>query len=220
LAQEKVKSENKRVHKISVETPETGFLKSTGRAENGQGKRFFYVDLFSLLTDWAETQTMLTLSGVDYPVVIEANGEPDVLLEASQIRDKRKLIARMEEDGGLQGKLQQAEQQVQEMQKALQAMQGQLQHAQQKAQMAEMKAQMPQPQDPTAMMRVQQDNARLQLEARKADREDALAQAKIADMQAGVPLKAAQVTKTEADAFKAVQDATRPPPPPPSRPKG
>jgi hypothetical protein len=171
-------------------------------------------DLFTLQHEQFEQLADMAGRGVPIP--------PDVLLEASQIRDKRKLIARMKEDGGLQGKLQQAEQQMQEMQKALQAMQGQVQAAEQKAQMAEMKASMPQPQDPAAMMKVQQDNARLELEARKADREDALAQAKIADMQAGMPLKSAQVTKTEADAYKAVRDANRPPPKPakPSKPKG
>jgi hypothetical protein len=163
-------------------------------------------DLFTLQHEQFEQLADMAGRGVPIP--------PDVLLEASQIRDKRKLIARMKEDGGLQAKLQQAEQQMQEMQKALQAMQGQVQAAEQKAQMAEMKASMPQPQDPAAMMKVQQDNARLELEAQKARREDALAQAKIRDMDAGIALKSAQITKTDADAYKAVRDADRPPPKP------
>lgn len=161
-------------------------------------------DLLTLQHEQFEQLAQMAGNGVPIP--------PDVLLEASQIRDKKKLIQRMKEDMDLQAKLQQAGQQAEQMQKMVEQLQKQLQQAEQKAQMAEMKASMPQPQDPAAMAKVQQDGARLQLEARKADREDALAQAKIMDMQAGMPLTAAQVTKTEADTFKTVQDAMRPPP--------
>jgi hypothetical protein len=54
---------------------------------------------------------------------------PDVLLEASQIRDKAKLAKRMQEEGGAQAKLQQAAQQIEEMKKVMEQMQAQLEQA-------------------------------------------------------------------------------------------
>jgi hypothetical protein len=56
---------------------------------------------------------------------------PDVLLEASQIRDKEKLAKRIQEEGGAQAKLQQAAQQIEEMQKVIEEMQSRLQDASQ-----------------------------------------------------------------------------------------
>lgn len=163
---------------------------------------------------------MLTLQHEQFEQLADMAGKgvpipPDVLLEASQIRDKKKLIERMKQDMDLNAKLQQAGQQIEQMQKAMEQMQKALQQA-------EMKAMMPAPTDPVAMAKVQNDAGRLQLEARKADREDALAQATIQGNQADIALKGAQVGKTQADAYKAVKDADRPPPKPatPSKPKG
>lgn len=174
-------------------------------------------DLLTLQHEQFEQLADMAGKGVPIP--------PDVLLEASQIRDKRKLIDRMKQDMDLNAKLQQSQQQLEQMQKAMDQLQKQVLQAEQKAQMAELKASMPAPQDPTAMMKaqadaakVQNDTQRLQLEARKQDREDALAQASITETRATLPLTAAQVEKTQADTYKAVKDADRPPPKP--APKG
>ena len=51
---------------------------------------------------------------------------PDVLLEASQIRDKDKLAARIKEEGGAQAKLQQAAQQIEQMQQVIEQMKAEL----------------------------------------------------------------------------------------------
>jgi hypothetical protein len=64
------------------------------------------------------------------------------------------------------------------------------------------------------------DMARAQDLVRKADRDDALAQATIRDTDAGIALKAAQATQAQASAYKAVEDANRPPPAPKAPPKG
>jgi hypothetical protein len=56
---------------------------------------------------------------------------PDVLLEASQIRDKQKLVARLKEEGGKDAQLQQAAQQMEQMQKVIEEMQAKLQDASQ-----------------------------------------------------------------------------------------
>lgn len=69
---------------------------------------------FTQLADMAK-------SGVPIP--------PDVLLEASQIRDKAKLAKRMQEEGGAQAKLAQAAQQIDEMKKVMEQMQAQLEQA-------------------------------------------------------------------------------------------
>ena len=164
-------------------------------------------DMITLQHEQFEQLTQMVQAGVPIP--------PDVLIEASQLRNKKQLAEKM--DAGMQ--LQQAQQQLQEMQKQLEAAQKQVMQAEQKAQMAELKASMPQPTDPAAMMKAQTEAGRLQLEARKADRDDVLANATIRDTDAGIALKDAQVTKTQADAYKAVEDANRPPPAP-TRPKG
>lgn len=54
---------------------------------------------------------------------------PDVLLQASQIRDKEKLAKRMQEEGGAQAQLQKAAQQIEEMKKVMEQMQAQLEQA-------------------------------------------------------------------------------------------
>lgn len=56
---------------------------------------------------------------------------PDVLLEASQLRNKSELAKRLKEEAGKDAQLQKAAQQVEQLQQALQAMQKQLQQAQQ-----------------------------------------------------------------------------------------
>ena len=69
---------------------------------------------FTQLADMAK-------SGVPIP--------PDVLLQASQIRDKQKLAKRMEEEMGSQAKLQQAAQQIEQMQQVMQQMEKKLQES-------------------------------------------------------------------------------------------
>jgi len=161
---------------------------------------------------------MLTLQHEQFEQLADMAGKgvpipPDVLLEASQIRNKKKLIERLKQEMDANAKLQQAGQQIEQMQKQIETMGKQLADAQ-------MQAMMPKPTDPVAMMKAQNDQAKLQLDARKADRDDALAQATIRDTNAGLALIDAQVTKTQADAYKAVEDANRPPPAPKAPPKG
>jgi hypothetical protein len=148
-------------------------------------------DMITLQHEQFEQLTQMVQAGVPIP--------PDVLIEASQLRNKKQLAEKM--DAGMQ--LQQAQQKLQEMEQAMQKMQAELQ-----------KAQMPKPQAINPL-----DMAKAQDLARKADRDDALAQATIRDTDAGIALKSAQATKANADAFKAVEDANRPPPTP-TRPQG
>ena len=107
---------------------------------------------------------------------------PDVLLEASQLRNKKQLVERLKAEMDAQAKLQQAAEQIKQMQQAMQQMQKQLADAQ-----------MQTPPNPL-------DMAKAQDMARKADRDDALARATI--------------QKTEADTYKTVVEANRPPPVP------
>ena len=85
-----------------------------------------------------------------------------MLLEASQIRNKRELIERMKQEASAEGKLQQAQQIIEQLQK-------QLQQAQQQS--------MQKP--PSAM-----DAAKIQDMQRKAARDDAKASADIEATQA------------------------------------
>ncbi len=149
-------------------------------------------DMITLQHEQFEQLTAMVQAGVPIP--------PDVLIEASQLRNKKQLAEKL--DAGMQ--LQQAQQQLQEMQKQLQQAQAELQ-----------KAQMPKPEAINPL-----DMARAQDLARKADRDDALAQATIRDTDAGIALKAAQATQAQASAYKAVEDANRPPPAPKAPPKG
>jgi hypothetical protein len=160
---------------------------------------------------------MLTLQHEQFEQLADMAGKgvpipPDVLLEASQIKNKKKLIERLKQEMDSNAKLQQAGQQIEQMQKQIEAMGKQLADAQ-------MQAMMPKPTDPVAMMKAQNDSAKLQLEARKADRDDAVARADIDEANARLTLINAQAGKANADAYKAVEDANRPPPAPP-KPKG
>jgi len=148
-------------------------------------------DMITLQHEQFEQLTQMAQAGVPIP--------PDVLIEASQLRNKKQLAEKM--DAGMQ--LQQAQQQLQEMQKQLQQAQAELQ-----------KAQMPKPEAINPL-----DMAKAQDMARKADRDDALAQATIRDTDAGIALKAAQATQAQANAYKSVEDANRPLPTP-TKPKG
>jgi hypothetical protein len=161
-------------------------------------------DMLTLQHEQFEQLADMASKGVPIP--------PDVLLEASQIRNKKKLIERLKQEMDASAKLQQAGQQIEQMQKQIEAMGKQLADAQ-------MQAMMPKPTDPVAMMKAQADQAKVQLEARKADREDALAAATIEELTARLGLISAQAGKANADAYKAVEDANRPPPAPP-KPKG
>jgi hypothetical protein len=152
-------------------------------------------DMISLQHEQFEQLTQMAGAGVPIP--------PDVLLEASQLRNKRQLISRMKEDGDLQAQLQKAQEQMKQMQMVIQQQERQL-----LKQLPEGDGQMPgQPpmMSPLDMARAQEIQAKAQDMARKAERDDALAGADIA-------LK-------EAQAFKTVTDATRPPPAP-RQPRG
>jgi hypothetical protein len=87
---------------------------------------------------------------------------PDVLLEASQLRNKRELIDRIKQEMSAQGKLQQAQQLIEQLQKQLQ-------------QVTQQNMQKP----PSAI-----DAAKVQDMQRTADREDAKARADIEAKQA------------------------------------
>ena len=54
---------------------------------------------------------------------------PDVLLEASQIKDKRNLVKRLKEEGGAQAKLEQAAQQIEQMGQVIEQMKAELEKA-------------------------------------------------------------------------------------------
>lgn len=114
---------------------------------------------------------------------------PDVILEASQLRNKRQLIQRLKADSDLQAKLAEAQEQLKQMQMVI--------HQQQRQLMKQLPeeggpGQPPVPPPPTPM-----DIAKIQDMARKADREDAIAGAKIQN--------------TEANTFKTMRDALAPP---------
>ena len=138
-------------------------------------------DMITLQHEQFEQLTQMAGAGIPIP--------PDVILEASQLKNKRQLVDRLKEDMDANAKLAQAQQEMEQMQKALQQLQAELQ-----------KAQMPKPESvsPLDMARAQEIQAKTMDMARKAERDDALAGADIA-------LK-------EAQAIKAVQDAMRPPP--------
>ncbi len=115
-------------------------------------------DMITLQHEQFEQLTAMVQAGVPIP--------PDVLIEASQLRNKKQLAEKL--DAGMQ--LQQAQQQLQEMQKMqLQQAQQQLQEMQKQLQQAQaelQKAQMPKPEAINPL-----DMARAQDLARKADKE-------------------------------------------------
>jgi DNA repair exonuclease SbcCD ATPase subunit len=107
-------------------------------------------DMLTLQHEQFEQLADMASKGVPIP--------PDVLLEASQIKNKKKLIERLKEEGGLQAKLQQAMQQIEQMQKALQAQDAQ--KAQAEAQKAQMEA-------ARMQMEMQADQQKSQIELQK-----------------------------------------------------
>lgn len=109
---------------------------------------------------------------------------PDVLLEASQLRNKRELIDRLKQEMSAQSKLQQAEQMIQQLQKQLQ-----------QAQQASM-------QKPATPM----DMAKIQDMERAAARADATA-------QADIQVKGADARAKEANTAKTVKEILTPAPP-------
>lgn len=158
---------------------------------------------------------------------------PDVLILASQIRDKQKLVERMKEEGSAQAKLQQAQQQIEQMQQALQAMTKQLQQAQQEAQQAVMQK----PLTPVDMVKMQTEQVKqgqisAQTEHTRAQTaqiaKDVMAPPEMPEPPAPptaldaarVDLTHAQADKTRFDIAKGVHDINNPPPPPQIRPGG
>lgn len=139
-------------------------------------------DMITLQHEQFEQLTQMVGAGLPVP--------PDVILEASQLRNKRQLIERIKADSDLQAKLSEAQEQMKQMQMVIQQQQRQLMK-----QLPEEggPGQPPVPPPPTPM-----DIAKIQDMARKADREDAMAGAKIQN--------------TEANTFKTMRDALAPPP--------
>lgn len=145
---------------------------------------------------------------------------PDVLILASQIRDKQKLVERMKEEGGAQAKLQQAMQQIEQMQQAMQAMTKQLQQAQQEAQQAVMQK----PLTPVDMAKVDESRAKTQhIQAQTAQiGKELMAPPEVPEPPAPptaldaarVDLTYAQADKARFDIAKGVHDINNPPPPP------
>ena len=143
-------------------------------------------DMISLQHEEYDKLVSAATAGVPIP--------PDVLLEASQIRGKSKLVQRLKEDGDLNAKLQQAGEQMKQMQSVIQTLNRQLLMASGKAEA--------QPQGPAPDVM-----AKAEATLRGIARDDALAQAQIGKIQA-------DTGKSEASAFKTMQDAMRPPTPP------
>lgn len=140
-------------------------------------------DMITLQHEQFEQLTQMVGAGLPIP--------PDVILEASQIRNKRQLVDRLKEEMDLTAKLNEATEQMKQMQMVIQQQQRQLMK-----QLPEEGQGGPEmPPQPTPM-----DMAKMQDMARKADREDALARANIQN--------------TEANTAKTVRDVLTPPPPP------
>jgi hypothetical protein len=139
---------------------------------------------------------MITLQHEEYEKLIAAVTAgvpipPDVLLEASQIQGKKKLVDRMKQDGDLNAKLQAAGEQLEQMKSVITSLNRQLLMASGKEQA--------QPQGPSPDVM-----AKAEATMRSIDRDDALAGAQIGKIQA-------DQGRAEAQAFKTVQDAMRPP---------
>ena len=107
-------------------------------------------DMLTLQHEQFEELAKMAGNGVPIP--------PDVLLEASQLKDKKKLIERLKQDGDLQAKLEQAMKQIEEMQKALQA---------QDAQKAQAEAQKAQLEASRLQMEMQAEQQKSQIELQK-----------------------------------------------------
>lgn len=143
-------------------------------------------DMITLQHEEFEKLTMAVQAGVPIP--------PDVILEASQIRGKRQLVERLKADGDLNQKLQAAGEQLEQMKSVISTLNRQLLMAEGKQQ-----AHPEQPVGPGPT-----EIAQAQAIIRGIDRDDALARATIQKTQA-------DTHKSEAQTFKTVKDAMRPP---------
>lgn len=140
-------------------------------------------DTITLQHEEFEKLTMAVQAGVMIP--------PDVILEASQIRNKKALVDRMKQDGDLNAKLQAAGEQLEQMKSVIASLNRQLLMGTGRDQGQ------PQGPSPDVMARAQATMASIQ-------RDDALAQAQIGKIQA-------DAGRAQAQQFKTVQDAMRPP---------
>jgi hypothetical protein len=158
----------------------------------------------------------LAKSGIPIP--------PDVLILASQIRDKQKLVERMKEEGGAQAKLQQAAQQIEQMQQALQAMTKQLQQAREEAQQAALQK----PLTPVDMVKMQTEQVKQGHITAQTDHTRAQTAQIVKETMtppegpepfnpldaAKVRLTDAQAENTQVNTAKVIHDINNPPPPP------
>jgi hypothetical protein len=140
-------------------------------------------DMITLQHEEFEKLTMAVQAGVPIP--------PDVILEASQIRNKKALVDRMKQDGDLNAKLQAAGEQLEQMKSVIASLNRQLLMGTGKD------PAQPQGPSPDVMAKAQATMASIQ-------RDDAIAQAQIGKIQA-------DQGRAEAQSFKTVQDAMRPP---------
>lgn len=173
-----------------------------------------------------EFQELAQMAGNGVPI------PPDVLIEASQIKDKRKLLDKMKENNDTQAQLQQAGQMIETLQKQLQQMQQQLQKAQQTP--------IQKPPTPLDMVKAQTEQAKQGLTAAQTEHTRAQTAQIAKDIHtppdgpdpmtpmdaADIEHKRAQTMKTYADADKSrvdaakvVHDIQNPPPPPQVRPR-
>lgn len=123
-------------------------------------------DMISLQHEQFEQLTQMAAAGVPIP--------PDVLLEASQLRNKRDLVKRMREETDAMAKLAEAQQQMEQMAQAMQALEQQIIKLSQSAPVS--------PVDQAKVMDMQ----------RTAERDDALAQSRIAKEQAEIAFRLQQ----------------------------
>lgn len=154
-----------------------------------------------------EFDDLVKLAGGGVPI------PPDVLVEASQIDNKQKLVARMKEEGGKDAMLQQAGQQIEQLNKMLEQMQQQLQKAQQT----------PVQKPPTVVDLAKVQHTQAQTEHTRMQTA-ALAKETMTPPEgpepptaldgAKVNLTNAQADKTRIDAAKVIHDINNPPPPP------
>lgn len=145
---------------------------------------------------------------------------PDILLEASQIRDKTKLAKRMKEEMGSQAKLQQAGQQIEQLTQMLEQMKQQLAKAQEQ----------PVQKPPTIVDMAKVEESRAKTDHLRAQTgvlvKDAMtpAESPIQPMtpmdMADIEHKRAQTEHTRVQTAKTVYDINNPPPPPTFRPNG
>lgn len=162
-------------------------------------------DMITLQHEEFEKLTRMVEAGVPIP--------PDIILEASQIKNKDKLVERLKKDMDLQAKLQQAGQQIEQMGKAMEAMQKQLADAQ-----------MQKPPSPLDLARAQESAAKTEsiktdtmLKVREASMPSQPEQMTPMDA-AKIRQMDAQTGKTQIEGVKTLNDIMNPPPPP--RPNG